>query len=163
MRETNEKIKGVCYEKQFNKSAIEIGKLINIRDIRGKIKTFKDSDGNFKSFVKDVDINFMELVIVETNGKEYMHRINWTHLDSRDIEIDPRYLREVRTDILDSKVFSMGKGLEFMHSGKLCQGIVQSYEGDSALLLISDAKSKGNFTKIRIYTHHLVNGDIKIV
>ena len=163
MRETNEKIFGVYYETQFNMSVIEIGKLIEIRDLKGTIKTYKDGKGNFNAFIKDYAVNFIDLVIVETTGRMHTKRINISHIDANEFGIDSRYLREVQTFLLDSGIFTVGKGLLFSCSNGIREGIVANYNGDSASLVIANPEEPEKILSLKITSKDLISGDIQIL
>lgn len=163
MRETNEKIFGVYYETQFNMSAIEIGKLICIRDAKGTIKTYKDREGNFNAFVKDNAINFLDLMIVEVSGRMYVKRVSISHMDAGEFELDKKYLNEVQTYLLDSDVFRVGKALEFENEGKVTQGIVNVYNGDVANVVVPNEQEPSKPMTLKINSKDLIDGRIKII
>lgn len=163
MRETNEKIFGVYYETQFNTSVIEIGKLIGIRDVKGTVKSFKDKDGNFNAFVKDRAVNFIDVVIVEVTGKTYTKRINVSHLEGDEFEIDRKYLNEVQTFLLDRDIFTVGKALLIRHGGNTIEGIVTNYNGDSVNLLIANPEEPHKAMSLKIPSKDLLYGNVEII
>ena len=163
MRETNEKIFGVYYETQFNTSVIEVGKLIGIRDVKGTVKSYKDKNGNFSAFVKDRAVNFIDLVVVEITGRTYTKRINVSHLDAEEFEIDRKYLNEVQTFLLDREVFEVGRALLIKQDGNTVEGIVTNYNGDSANLLIANPQEPDKCMSLKVVSKDLINGYIEII